>query len=86
MKVHQAGFPQVVALMGSSLSEEQHKLLLRFKAFVLFLDGDEAGREATKTLAGRLVYSHFVKAVSLAGGKQPDQFSSEEIKTILGSI
>jgi DNA primase len=85
MKVHQAGFPNVVALMGSTLSEEQHKLLTPFLAATLFLDGDEAGREATKTIAARMAHSHFVKIISLPDGKQPDQLSSEEIKIIFGS-
>lgn len=86
MKVHQAGFANVVALMGSTLSEEQQKLITTFSQVVLFLDGDEAGREGAKAIAARLVHSHFVKVVSLVGGKQPDQLSSEEIRILLGSL
>ena len=44
MKLHQAGFEQVVALMGTTLSEVQEGLLLEhFDRVVLLLDGDEAG-------------------------------------------
>ncbi len=47
MKVHQAGFPCVVGLMGWSLSEEQEKLLAEhFHEAVIMLDGDEAGLAA----------------------------------------
>jgi len=86
MKVHQAGFPNVVALMGSSLSSEQQKLLRAFEHVILFLDDDESGREATTAIAHRLMYSHFVKAVSVTEAKQPDQMSSEELKLIVGSV
>jgi DNA primase len=87
MKLHQAGFPCVVGLMGSSLSEEQEKLLAEhFHEAVLLLDGDDAGRAATPEIAARLVRSMFVRAVDLAAGAQPDRFSSEEIKAILGAL
>jgi DNA primase len=83
LKVHQAGIRNVVGLMGSALSEHQEKLLCSFKSVVLFLDGDEVGREAAKIISGRLVHSHFVKVISLPEGKQPDRLSSEEIRTVL---
>jgi DNA primase len=86
MKVHQAGYPRVVALMGSSLSEAQEKILAGFSRVVLMLDGDEAGRGATQEIATRIMPKTFVKAIRLPDGKQPDQLSSEEIKSILGSF
>ena len=49
LRVHQAGFPCVVALMGSSLSPEQKRILLeRFERVILLLDGDAVGRAATR--------------------------------------
>ena len=55
LRVHQAGYRNVVALMGVSLSEVQEQLLLeRFQQLVLMLDGDEAGRRASQQLAARL--------------------------------
>ena len=83
MKVHQAGVPRVVALMGSSLSATQEKLLAEFPRVVLFLDGDEAGREATSVIASRLMHNTFVRILELADGLQPDQLSSDEIATRL---
>ena len=80
LNVWQAGYQNVVALMGSSLSEAQEKLLSRFKRIILFLDGDAAGRNATKLIADRLVRSHSVRVVHLDAGRQPDQLSSEEIR------
>ena len=83
MKVHQAGALQVVALMGSSLSDAQEKLLVAFPRVLLFLDGDEAGREATTTIAERLMSQTFLRTVQVADGVQPDQLPSEEIRKIL---
>ena len=43
-KVHQAGYGNVVALMGASLSDRQSELLhTYFRELVVMLDGDEAG-------------------------------------------
>lgn len=83
MKVHQAGLPAVVGLMGSSLSEAQESLLLKFSQVILFLDGDEAGREAARTIVARLIYQTFVRVIDLPDGKQPDQLDAEEVKVLL---
>jgi DNA primase len=83
IKLHQAGFP-AVALMGSSLSEAQEKLLCPFfPHIVLFLDGDPAGREASGAIAARLVSKTFVRVINLPDGIQPDMLSSDEIKDLL---
>jgi DNA primase len=83
MKASEAGFP-CVALMGCSMSQHQHELLTRhFRLVVLMLDGDEAGRAAKQEIANRLMYSHWVRGVSLAQGIQPDQLSSEELRLAL---
>jgi DNA primase len=86
MKVHQAGVHPVVSLMGSALSDDQEKVLGQFAHVVLFLDGDEAGREAARAIAARLVHNTFARIVDLPDGKQPDQLSSEEILTTLNGI
>jgi DNA primase len=86
IKVHQAGLPAVVGLMGSSLSDAQENFLQKFGHVILFLDGDEAGREAARSIASRLINQTFVRVINLPDGKQPDQLSSDEIKVILGSF
>jgi DNA primase len=83
MRVHQAGFQSVVALMGCSLSETLQKLLCLFPRITLFLDGDEAGQKATGEITARLIKKTFVKVVNLPDGKQPDQLSTDELKQIL---
>ena len=84
IKVHQAGYPFVVALMGCSMSEEQERLLLAAADMVLImLDGDEAGRQGTDEILRRLSRRMWVKSVNVPDGRQPDQMSSEELQTLL---
>jgi DNA primase len=84
LRVHQAGYHNVVALMGDSLSEVQEQLLLeRFPQLVLMLDGDQAGRRASQQLAARLWGKVSLSLVEVPSGRQPDQLSSEEIARIL---
>jgi DNA primase len=86
MKLHQAGYQTVVALMGSSMSDEQEELPSSFAKIILMLDGDEVGRGAAQAIALRLVHRTFVKVVDVPLGKQPDELSPEQIKSILGSL
>ena len=83
VKVHEAGLPAVVALMGSSLSDAQAKYLKRFSRVMLFLDGDEAGREATRATAAGLMYQTFVRVIDLPDGTQPDQLSCDQVRKYL---
>lgn len=72
--LHQMGFTEAVAVLGSSLSAEQAHLLKRAEAAELYLsfDADEAGRKATlQSLNLDIVRSFLVYAVLLEGGKDP---------------
>ncbi len=85
MKVHQAGHTNVVALMGSSLSQRQSDLLVsHFENATLMLDGDTAGRHAADIIEGSLASRMPVKKVDVGGSKQPDQMQSREINALLG--
>ncbi len=89
MKVWQAGFKNVVALIGSSLSEEQEELLvdtvgLNGQVYLMF-DEDEAGWTCRSDVLERLSKSVFVKTVALGEeGLQPDKLTKEEIIKLLG--
>lgn len=83
IKVHEAGF-RCVALMGSSLSQEQGELLDKhFAHVVLLFDGDEAGRAATDECLLKLGRRLWTKAITLPEGKQPDQLSRDELQDLL---
>lgn len=86
-KVWQAGFENVVALMGSSMSEEQEKLILdavgsKGKVILLF-DGDKAGRECTEDVFCRLRKRCKVRAVRIEDGKQPEDLTKQELEKII---
>ena len=87
MKIHQAGFPNVVALMGSSLSEEQEKLIVdNFDKAVIISDGDDSGRDFIGDATERLSRKMVVRPVCLPDGGQPDKLSSEEIQKLLAFL
>jgi DNA primase len=84
LKVHQAGVLGVVALMGSTLYEEQKRALLRhFRSIILMLDGDTAGRRATTAIAAQLRPYAAVRVIHLADGVQPDQLAIPAAREIL---
>ena len=87
LKVHQAGVPNVVGLMGTALSDSSERLLLeRFRRVILMLDGDGAGRAGSDRIAARLNGKCLVRTVALPADTQPDQLNGEEIKALLGEV
>ena len=85
MKVHQAGHPNVVALMGSSFSQRQSDLLAsHFSSATLMLDGDPTGRHAADRIQNVLAARMPLTRVDLPMGKQPDQMQPAEIRALLG--
>jgi DNA primase len=86
LRVHQAGFSSVVALMGARLSPAQKELLTDpFSRVVLMLDGDRTGRAATAQIAADLRTVCSVSQVLLPPDVQPDQMSIDEIRNFLKS-
>ena len=82
MRVHQAGFSCVVALMGARLSRAQKDLMAnRFSSIVLLLDGDQAGRRATAQIASDLAPACSVTL--LPPDTQPDQMAADQIRQVL---
>ena len=88
MKVHQAGFPSVLGLMGSSLSEEQEKLLAEhFREAVphALMVTRRAGRRRWRLPRGSRGECSCGQWTSRQIA-QPDRLSSEEIRAILSSL
>lgn len=55
IRIHQAGFPNVVATLGGSLSPEHQHLLNRyFNRITIMTDADSAGRELGLSIANKL--------------------------------
>lgn len=88
MRIWQAGYPRVVSIMGSMLSERQAELIVTSvgpggKVTVLF-DEDEAGRKGRAQAHLRLGESVKVKILNFGSeGAQPDRLTNEEILRLL---
>ena len=97
IRVHQAGFPNVVATLGGSLSSEQQRLLNKyFSTIIIMTDADEAGRELGFSISNRLntkdilwasydygkIYPHDAKDV----GDMTDQEIKQCIKNSVSHI
>lgn len=73
MLLHQAGYPNGVALLGGVASKEQFSLLERhFTRIIIMTDADKAGRELGKTLAAGLRSTLVQWAVYKMGEVYPD--------------
>lgn len=84
MKVWQAGYRNVVALMGCSLSKQQEERLVScLERVTIMLDGDDAGRKATTEIADRLMRTLYVRVIDLPTEKQPDGLSEQELQLLL---
>lgn len=91
MKLHQNGWRKVVALMGSSMSDAQEKIIKRYtdgsSQVILMLDEDEAGQAARDEIAVRLSRFCFVKThVFDEPNTQPENLSPEALLEILDGM
>jgi DNA primase len=78
--VARAGFTNVVASCGTSLAENQVKLLSRFtRRIVVNYDPDTAGQAATERSLALLLEKEFdIRVLALPGGADPDKFLKEQ--------
>ncbi|MES2522936.1 MAG: DNA primase [Gemmatimonadota bacterium] len=80
-----AGLEEVVAPLGTALTEEQAALLVRYaNEIFLIYDSDEAGQQATyKSGMELLRHKAAVRIVSLPDGEDPDTFVSRHGRAAL---
>ncbi len=76
ISLHQAGFTNTVAALGTSFTEEQAKLLSRYtKEIVLIMDSDAAGQKAVRRASEILQNTGLqIRVVVLPDGKDPDEY------------
>ena len=74
--LHQYGFDNAVASLGTSLTEEQAALITRYaEQVILIYDGDKAGQNATQRAIPILEKAGLqVKVLQLHDAKDPDEF------------
>ena len=75
ISLHQAGFDNAIACLGTALTSEMAHLLSRYTdQIILSYDADEAGQKATQRAIG--IFSSIgmkLKVLQLSGGKDPDE-------------
>lgn len=76
ISLHQAGFKNAVAPLGTAFTEEQANLLARYtKEVLLTMDADEAGQKAIKRASEILEKTGLkTRVISIPDGKDPDEF------------
>ncbi len=79
---HQYGFTNVVAAMGTAVTEKQMAIMKRYTKNVIFaLDADSAGEEAmAKSAAMENVLGAEIKVMRMPEGKDPDDVIKEDIE------
>lgn len=84
--LHQQGHTRVVALMGSSISDEQAALILagtKPTARIVFMpDGDDAGVRCATELFDKLGRHRWCRWLKLPDGTQPTDFTSEQLREL----
>lgn len=75
ISLHQAGFTNAVAGLGTALTPQQSALLARYaEEIYLCYDGDEAGQKAAKKAMQLFSQTTLrVKVIQMQGGKDPDE-------------
>ena len=87
--LHQFGFDNAIASLGTSLTEEQATLMTRYAdQVVLIYDGDKAGQNATQRAIPILEKAGLqVKVLQIKDAKDPDeflhQFGADRFKLLL---
>ena len=87
--LHQYGFDNAVASLGTSLTEEHAALLTRYTdQVILIYDGDEAGQRATRRAIPILEKAGLqVKVLKIRDAKDPDEylkkFGADKFKLLL---
>ncbi len=79
VSLHQAGFENTVAALGTAFKPEQAKLISRYtKEIVLTMDGDSAGQSAIRKACEKLQETGLnIRIVTIPDGKDPDDYIKE---------
>ncbi len=86
-RLHQCGWTNVVALMGSSCSEAQAEIIRRLTHFDsriwIMTDGDEGGVRCAQSIFAEVGSAAFIRRVPLEPGEDPASCSPERLHDLL---
>ncbi len=76
ISMHQAGFTNAVAALGTSFTAEHARLIARYaEEVILVFDADSAGQKGTQRAIGLLRQTGVdIRVISIPDGKDPDEF------------
>jgi DNA primase len=83
MRIAQAGFPNAVALLGTSLSQIQIRWLTNANFILLMLDGDPAGHRAALSITNTLDPSVNVLQHRLPDKMEPEDLPDSYLRSLL---
>lgn len=83
LKLHEAGFQNVVATMGCDLSDQQAHLLANVPSVTLLFDGNEAGYAGAEAAQQKLSATTKTRLVRLPEGVEPDDLSPRALRWLL---
>lgn len=82
-RLHQSGLSGM-ALMGSSISKAQEKLILSLQGnLILMFDGDKVGRKCTEQAIKLFKNKIPLKVIWLNDGLQPDKLDERDLKNLV---
>ena len=87
VRMHQWGFKETVAPLGTALTADQAKLLSRFcDQVILAFDGDSAGKKAAWAALPHLLAADMdVRMIELQDGEDPDSVGATRIGVLLAN-
>lgn len=85
MRVDQAGFPNVVATMGTSLGSTKIKWLSKFKEVIIFTDNDEEGRKIGRKVVNELKGKKISWAIYPENIKDPGEMTEAQIAAAINN-
>lgn len=86
VKLHEYGFPNVVASMGCELSDSQARLLSDAKEVIVLFDGNEAGYKGAEHAREKLLKYVPVRVVKLPSGTEPEDFSPKALRWLINGM
>jgi DNA primase len=83
MRLHQAGIPAAVALLGASASPAQIAWLSNAAQILVLFDGDDAGWSGARALAGQLSAKVHTIVRDMPPGLDPDDLSDPQLRCLV---
>ena len=88
--LHEAGFENAVATLGTAITSEQARMMTKYtKKVILLYDSDDAGQRATDRAIKLLTEVGMdIRVLNLSGAKDPDEyikkFGADRFRALLG--